>query len=271
MEFHNIALPDNTTYYQIKSEVDPVATLIFIHGFPFDHTIWSEQLKSLPPTIQGVAYDIRGFGSSSTSHHHFSIDLFAQDLLAFIKNKGFTNCILCGVSMGGYIALRAFEIFPEYIKGLVLSDTNCIGDSNEAKIKRFASVQEVLAEGKKQFTDDFIKNVFSEDTLQNKPDVVSFLHSVIENTSDKSVCATLIAMASRTSTSHVLPTVDVPVLIIRGVEDKLMTAEQADQLKNGIENSILIDIPLAGHLPNLETPEDFNKALNSYLIKHFSI
>lgn len=271
MENLTTTIGEENISYCIKSEAEPKQSVIFIHGFPFDKSIWNDQIASLPANVQGISYDIRGFGESTTRHHFFNIDLFAQDLLSFIESLSLKNCILCGISMGGYIALRAYEIAPDKIGGLILCDTNSSADGNEAKLKRFKSIQQIIDGGKQEFTETFIENVFSASTLKGNPQVVSFLRSVILNTSDETICATLLALASRTDTSHVLPQVNVPVLIIRGEEDKLMSQEQTDQLINGISQSEFINIKDSGHLPNLENPKDFNYALASFLTKKFQL
>lgn len=269
MEYLTTTIEGENISYALKSVANPVQTIVFIHGFPFDKSIWDDQLTSLSENFQGIAYDVRGFGESTTQHTFLSIDLFAKDLLAFLKSQSIESYILCGISMGGYIALRAYELAPESIKGLVLCDTNAVADGNEAKLKRLKSIQQVEDGGKEEFTESFIENVFSTSTLANKPGVVNFLRSVILNTSDETVCATLLAMASRTDTSHVLAEINVPVLIIRGEEDKLMSQEQTNQLTNHIEKSEFVSIKHSGHLPNLENTQDFNDALGSFLSKNF--
>jgi len=270
MEYQNIRTTHNSVFYRLKREVQPRATIIFIHGFPFNSSIWDNQMAELPWGIQGIAYDIRGYGESPTDHQFFSVDLFAYDLIDFIKVLGLQNCVLCGISMGGYIALRAFELAREQIAGLVLCDTNCTADTNATKIKRFASISKIVAGGKNDFTEAFLQDVFSGNTKVKNPQVVEFLRQVITNTSDQTICSSLLALASRTDTSESLAAMAVPVLIIRGEEDKLMSQEQTSQLIAGIADSEFVSIAQSGHLPNLENPKDFNRSLNAFLSKHFS-
>jgi pimeloyl-ACP methyl ester carboxylesterase len=255
--------------YLDKSPSGNTPAVIFIHGFPFNKTIWKSQLDGLPDSFRGIAYDIRGFGKSTTDHHFLSIDLFARDLLDFINELSITAPVLCGISMGGYIALRAFELAPHKIKGIVLADTNCVADGNEGKLKRFASIDQIQGGDKSGFVDSFVKNVFSDDTMDRHPDVVDRLKAVIHSIDNRTICAAQLALASRTDTSQVLKDIKVPTLVIRGEQDKLMSAEQTRQLTNGIHEASYVEIPDAGHLPNLETPDAFNKALNNFLLKHF--
>ncbi|WP_256011955.1 alpha/beta fold hydrolase [Desertivirga xinjiangensis] len=248
---------------------DPEVSVIFIHGFPFSGEMWRQQLDALPDQVQGIAYDIRGFGESETNHHFFSIDLFARDLLALMDHLAISKAVLCGISMGGYIALRFAELFPERVSGLILSDTNAVADSNEAKLKRFAIIEQVLAGGKEDFIAAFLKNVFSDATFGSNSSVVTNIEKVILSTQDTTICAALLALASRTDTTSILNRLDVPALIIRGAEDKLMTEAQALSLSDNIKFSDNVVIPNAGHLPNLENPGEFNHQLHHFLNKHF--
>lgn len=255
--------------YLLKPSDDPKVTIVFIHGFPFSSEIWRKQLESLGEKVQGIAYDIRGFGQSSTDHPFFSIDLFARDLCKFIEKLSLENVVLCGISMGGYIALRATEISPGLISGLILCDTNASSDPDEAKLKRFASIEEVLADGTGKFAENFIKNLFSDHTFRSDSTVPKFIYDIITNTLPQVVCSAQLALASRTDTTAALQDINVPVLIVKGADDRLMTQEQADVLHKSIKGSELEIIPNAGHLPNCEAPAVFNSKLKDYLIKHF--
>ncbi len=98
-------LNNNIVSYLVRPDSEGFYTIIYIHGFPFHKEMWSGQLLALTAGFTGIAYDVRGFGSSTTDHYFFSIDLFARDLIELIKQLNLKNVILCGLSMGGYIAL----------------------------------------------------------------------------------------------------------------------------------------------------------------------
>ncbi|WP_134089853.1 alpha/beta fold hydrolase [Olivibacter sp. XZL3] len=262
-----IRVGDISISYLLKDEVRPHKTVIFIHGFPFSKNMWHYQLEALPNGIRGIAVDVRGHGGSTSGHGYFSIDVFARDLIAFIEKLGLTKVVLCGISMGGYIALRALQIAPSRFYGMVLADTNAEADSNEAKIKRFDTIQSVLKYGRRTFAIGFVKNVFSASSLLSRPEEVELIRSSIRRNDVRSICATLLALASRTDTTDSLTSISFPCLIIRGSEDKLMTREQANALKEQIKFADLEEIDQCGHLPNLEAPEKFNQALIQYLAK----
>ncbi len=255
--------------YSIKHGINRRATVIFIHGFPFNSEMWLKQLEGLDKRVTGVAYDIRGFGGSTTNHRYLSIDLFAKDLLLLIRRLGQGPVILCGVSMGGYIALRTMQLSGGDVAGLILSDTNASADSNESKLNRFASIEAVLKEGVGNFAGNFIKKLFSKTTVEKKMNISAGIYSMIVRNSVETICSTQLALAARTDTSDFLPEIAVPTLIIRGSDDQLTTMDQARALHENIRNSDLVIIPDTGHLPNCEAPEHFNHIVNLFLEKHF--
>lgn len=257
------------TSVSLTTVLKPRATVVFIHGFPFNKDIWTQQLAELPDDIQGIAYDIRGHGRSTAGHGYFSVDLFAKDLLQLIKYLKLKKVILCGISMGGYIALRATELSPETISGLVLCDTHSLADSNESKLSRFASIGTIMDKGKEDFAEAFLKKLFSPETNQNRKQI-DFIRQVILQNKEKNICSALLALASRTDTTASLENIKVPTLIIRGEEDQIISDQQAEILHQHIKGSELNLIPMSGHLPNLDNPVRFNELLTGFLAKNFS-
>ncbi|RQP15798.1 MAG: alpha/beta fold hydrolase [Parapedobacter sp.] len=260
-----IRLGDISISYLLKESPAPEHTLVFIHGFPFNKNMWLPQLESLPPGVTGIALDVRGHGNSTIGHGFFSVDVFAKDLLAFLKKLSIEKSILCGVSMGGYIALRAYQIQPGAFSGMILSDTHSLADDNAAKLKRFDSIQSVLKNGRRPFSIGFVNNVFSQKSLLENRDAVDLIKSSIRRNTESSICATLLALASRTDTTDSLKDIAVPVLVVRGAEDKITTWEQAGILVSGISNAVYVEIAECGHLPNLENPETFNHEIDTFL------
>jgi len=265
----NVIMNGRDVFYLLKQSSQPKATIVFIHGFPFSSEMWRNQLEILPEEIEGFAFDIRGFGRSKTNHPFFSIDLFARDLFDFLDAVKVDKALLCGLSMGGYITLRAAQINKERIAGIILCDTNSVADSDESKLKRFSSIDLVAGGNKRDFALGFLKNIFCESTFENNPDAIQLIENIILNTSESTICAAQLALASRTDTSSVLQSLNIPALIIRGEQDKIMTPEQAKQLHSSLKESELLIVPHAGHMSNLENPSVFNTALLDFLSKHF--
>lgn len=256
----------NISYYIKKATETEEKTVIFLHGFPFNKNSWKLQLESLEDNVTGIAIDIRGHGLSTSGHGFFSIDVFAKDLEAFMDKLELEKAILCGVSMGGYIALRAYALFPHKIAGLILSDTHHRPDDNAGKQKRFDSIQAVLRYGRRPFAIAFIDNIFTKKTIQEGAYVVELIKSSIRRNSINSICATQLALASRMDSTDILPKIDVPVLLIRGAEDKITPKELMLEMHTKIKDSKYVEIPNTGHLPNLEAPLSFNREMNDFIL-----
>lgn len=239
--------------------------IIFIHGFPFNKSSWQPQMAFFQHTHRVIAYDIRGFGASTAGTEKASIQLFAYDLVKFMDGLNIEKAIVCGLSMGGYILLNAVQRFPDRFAALVLADTQCIADSEEARAKRQKSILDIEENGLQPFAEAFVKNVFSEKSLENKLDWVEKIQKIIVSTAVGTVTATLSALAGRAETCSLLSKIKVPTLIICGSEDKVTPVEQSEFLQKGIENSTLNIIEKAGHLSNLEQPAEFNKRLLAFI------
>ncbi len=262
-----IRIGDISISYYIKPALTPtpVKTIIFIHGFPFNKNTWRPQLESLADDVTGIAIDVRGHGNTTSGHGFFSIDVFAKDLVVFIKKMELGKVVLCGVSMGGYIALRTAELISENINGLILSDTHAKADDNKGKQKRFDSIQAILQYGRRPFAIGFVENILHPNTIQHRNDVVELIKSSIRRNSINSICATQLALASRTDTTASLSNIKVPVIVIRGAEDNVTPKAYMEELHQAITGSEYMEFEDCGHLPNLEAPEKFNNVMNTFL------
>ncbi len=259
-----ISIDDRNVSYLSTPGGTDVRTVVFIHGFPFHKYSWTEQLEALPSGIQGIAYDVRGFGESDAGHGFFSVDLFARDLHSFIAALGLRNVVLCGISMGGYIALRAIEQNAAPIAGLILCDTTSRPDTDEAKLARFAGIESIVAGEKEAYADKSIERLFAP-ANGSRPELTGPVRKMIIDTPDNVISSTLLALASRTDTTPLLDRLAIPVLIIHGEEDAIIRPEQAEALHKSIKGSALKRISGAGHLPPIEQPGVVNRVIAEFL------
>jgi 3-oxoadipate enol-lactonase len=239
--------------------------IIFIHGFPFNKSTWQPQIEFLKKSYRVIAYDIRGFGKSSLGDEVISIDLFATDLVKFMDALNIEKATVCGLSMGGYILMNAVSRFPERFDAIILSDTQCIADSEESKEKRYQTINQVEAKGLDEFAEAFVKNIFTKKSLEVKKDIVEEVKNIILKTSPKTITETLKALAQRRESCNLLKTVPVPALIICGKDDTVTPLSQSELMFNTMPNATLHSIDDAGHMSNLEQPEIFNEHINNFL------
>src|SRR5450759_5250165 len=254
---HIVSYTDNSKY--------GAPVIIFIHGFPFNNSMWNLQVESLLDYYRVITYDIRGFGNSDTGNEDFSIELFVKDLLSLMDALKIDKTMLCGLSMGGYIALNAVENYPGHFKALILSDTNCLADTPEAKEKRMNTIESIRKSGVEKYADESIKNLFAPESFKTKKEEIGEVREMIINTSEQSLVNTLIALSVRKETCSRLQEIKMPVLIMVGKEDKITPPSAAQLMHEKIKGSFLYIIEHAGHLSNMENPDEFNVQLEKFI------
>lgn len=239
--------------------------VIFLHGYPFDKTMWRSQIDFLQASNRVIAVDLRGFGASKDEETSLSIGLFADDLIKFMNALSIDKAMICGLSMGGYIALNAVHRFPSRFDALILCDTQCSADSKEAKEKRYKSIDEINANGVNAFNENFVKSVFYAGSLLNKKDIVEALRTVVYSNSQHIITMGLRTLADRSETCSTLSEIKIPTLILCGREDALIPLAKAEYMHANIQDSVLKVINHAGHVSNLEQAHEFNKHLCEFI------
>ena len=255
-----------TVVFEDTAEVD-LSPVVFIHAFPLSLEMWRPQLETLEGRARTIAYDIRGFGGSSPGDGQSPLEFFVDDLLALMDHLNIDKAALCGLSMGGYIALRAAERAPGRVSALVLCDTRSEGDGNEAKIKRALAIKSVKRNGAAAFAETFVQSAFAPKTLSGKPDLVAFAKKIIADTSPIGICGGLLALGGRTDTTAALGQIRVPTLILVGEHDALTPPSASQAMAKSISGAELHLIPGAGHMSNLENPGEFNLRLGDFLAR----
>jgi 3-oxoadipate enol-lactonase len=244
---------------------DDAPVIIFIHGFPLNKSMWNMQVEALKDNYRVIAYDIRGHGNSDPGIDDFFIELFVHDLLRFMEKLRIQKSILCGLSLGGYIALNAVLKYPDRFDGLILNDTQCIADTPEIKENRCTAIIRIKEKGVEQYADESIKKLFSPESFIKKKNAIAEVKEMIINTPKQTLCNTLHALAERKETCTRLQEINIPVLIMVGKEDKITPIAAAQQMHEKLSNSKLEIIQHAGHLSNLENPIAFNTHLVKFL------
>ncbi len=241
--------------------------VFFIHGMLFDHRTWRPQIDALGRRFRVVACDVRGHGRSGAGDGQYTYRMFVDDLVALLDHLRIERTVLCGLSMGGSIALRTIELHPERVRALVLCDTHSAPDSNHAKYWREQAIEEIKRNGLKVFADEFLRKVFRPATFLSTPEIIEAVRSTILATSPAAVCGALLAQAGRTDTTPALSGINVPVLLLAGEEDALTPPSVMLSMQEKIPRSELRIIPDAGHVSNLENPTVFNNYLEEFLNK----
>lgn len=240
--------------------------IVLVHGFPFSSEMWKVQMQMLQEkNLRVITYDLRGHGRSGAGDGQYTIELFVDDLIALLDHLKIAKTLLCGFSMGGYVALRAIERNPERFAALVLCDTMSAADSNEARLRRAASIKAIKEKGIGPFAEGFLKAVFTPQSFGTRAGTVDEIRKIILSNPVAGICGALLAMAGRTDTTEALAKIQVPTLVVVGEHDSVTPVAAAQAMNSKIPNSKLQVIAGAGHMSNLENPAAFNDGIAGFL------
>lgn len=259
-----ISVSDIAVSYIVQGP-ENAPSIVFIHGFPLNKSMWNKQIEALCNSYQTIAYDIRGHGNTDNGNVKFSIELFVSDLISFMDALNIDQTILCGLSMGGYIALNAIQNHPARFSALVLCDTNCTADIPAAVLKRMLAIDDIKVGTTGKYADVSLTKLFAAESFTKNIDAIALAREMIMTTSKQSLMGSLNALAVRKETCARLNEINVPVMILVGKEDIVTPPEAAKFMHENIKGSLLKIIDHAGHLSNMENPEEFNLQLKQFL------
>lgn len=240
-------------------------SIIFIHGFPFDHIMWNTQVDIFSKNHFCITYDNRGLGESEVGSGQFTMEMFVDDLETVVDTLKLDKPVLCALSMGGYISLRAMERFQNKFSALILCDTKSSADDNEGKLKRAAAIKQINCGDFENFTETFVTNCFGDKFVRENKSGFRKVVDRYKMNNPLGVKGCLLAMAGRTDTTESLSNINIPTLIICGSEDKLSTPNQMEKMAKQIPNSDFVLVKEAGHMTPIENPEVVNDAIQSFL------
>ena len=253
-----IPVNDGKLYYQLQGTGVPV---VFLHGVCLDHRMWEQQTHYFSRYFTCISIDLRGFGQSSVPVSDYS---FHEDINTILDSLHInTPVTFIALSMGGKAAINFALSYPARTKALVLADAAVDG----FVFKEF-NLRPVVEVAK-------IKGVDSANLLflhNSVFDVARKINSISDSVRqmvlsysgwqwmNKNPITTLVPEAI-----HQLDRVNVPVLIITGEKDISDFQQIAALLHKNIKQSIKKQIKGAGHLCNMEKPDEFNRMVKRFL------
>ncbi len=238
-----------------------MTTLLLIHAFPVDAGMWDDQISELGGDAHVLAPSLPGFGGSSGVGDVMTMDAAADFLVGELDRAGTEKAVVCGLSMGGYIAFSLWRNYRDRIAGLVLADTRAEPDDDAGKEKRRGLAEKVRAGGI-DVVADAPPPLLSENA---DPALWDRVKQMIRRQSPGAIAAAALGMAERPDSSPILGEIDVPTTVIVGGADTLTPPEMSETLAKGITGSELMTLEGAGHLSNLEDPEGFTRAVRDLL------
>lgn len=242
--------------------------VVFVHSFPLTSKMWNEQVNYFQKKYRVITYDTRGLGESCTDDNVYSMEKMVNDFFHILNNLKLLKVHAVGLSMGGYILLRAVLKDSERFHSLSLINTKADKDEDEVLLKRSSQVIKIKSGGR----DAYLKKLMPDLVSEENQDLYQRVTEIIMGNTDEGICGNLMALSTRINTINMINEINVPVCMISGTKDKINTSQSMDFLyekflQNSMKNTLtcILKMKNCGHLCNMEDPEQFNKFLGWFL------
>ena len=240
--------------------------LVFVHGALEDGRVWQPQIAALADEFTVVVWDEPGAGRSSDVPANFGLADYAYCLAALIDELALGPAHVAGLSWGGTVVQELYRHHSDLVATLILIDTYAgwKGSLSEEEVRaRVTGVRQILAAPPGGF-DSALPGLFAGD-----PPVqfLSLLEEMAADVRPQSMPTALRVMAAADQ-RDLLPRIAVPTLLIWGELDARSPLSVARQFEQAIDGAQLIVLPGAGHMSNLEQPEEFNTAVRGFCRAH---
>jgi len=234
-------------------------TVLLLHAFPLDRRMWRAVGDLLEQRARVFAPDLPGFGGSAEIPAAPSLDAWADLVEGWLDvASGRRPVVVCGLSMGGYLALRLADRHPRRLAALVLADTHAGADTDADRAARDQRIALVEERGVTALLDTLLPRLVGPTA---GPEVVAEVRRIAGDQTREAVTAALSAMRDRPDSTPTLRRVQVPALVVVGADDTLTPPSVARSTAETLPNGRLRLIPGAGHLSALEAPKAFAGAL----------
>lgn len=240
--------------------------LVFLHAFPLNHSMWEEQVAFLSKHFQMITMDLPGFGNSPLQKETSTMEDIAKSVLELlVELKVSDKCIFAGLSMGGYVLFQILKLAPEKIRGLAFISTKAGADTEQARDRRFKTIEVVERHGPDPLVDIMRPALLGKTTLATRPDVVSKVEGMIRSEKAPGINAALRGMAARPDSTAILSSIHVPALFLSGTEDTVIPTDEMEANAHLVPQADFRRIEAAGHLLNMEKPDEFNEQFSNFL------
>jgi 3-oxoadipate enol-lactonase len=240
--------------------------VVLIHGFPFSRSIWDAQTDVLAEKFCVLCPDLRGAGASSSPDGPYLMEVLAADVAALLDALGIERAAMAGHSMGGYVALAFARMFSERVTHLALVPSRLRDDtSQESKARQQLAERVEREESIEPVVEAYLPKLFAPQTLAKRPELVERGYALARGNSPAGAAGALRGMALRSSSEDIAGDLDLPMLMVAGARDQVVSMEEARAIARRFPKGRLAVCGESGHLPMLEEPELVTAALAEWL------
>jgi pimeloyl-ACP methyl ester carboxylesterase len=235
--------------------------LLLIHGWPLDATMWEPQGVSLGERVQVISPHLPGFGGSEAAGEVMTMAAAASRCVAALDGSGAERAVVCGLSMGGYVALELWRSRRDRVAGFVFANTRATPDDEAGKERRRLVAERLRNEG----SEFLVKEPGPLLSDQADEEQWERVRTIIAAQPAEAIAAAALGMAERPDSSADLPSIDVPTMVITSTGDTLIPPNQTTPMADAIPDAVLEVVEGAGHLSSMESPGEFTLLLERHL------
>lgn len=252
--------------------------VVAVHAFPLDGAMWRYQVEGLQEVARWIVPDLRGFGGSRSTEETptggalppaRTPALFADDLAKLLDYAEVDRAVLCGASMGGYVAFEFERRHRDRLFGLILCGTRADADSAAKIADRRKLAEETMQRGSEVVADAFSPKLLAKRTRDAHWHKEAEIVKTLRRQDPAAIAATSLGLGERADMTSRLGAVDVPTLVVSGEEDLLTPPDVMRAIADAIPGAEFVSISDAGHLAPFEQPDPVNAAIRRFLVERF--
>ena len=231
--------------------------IVFLHGVGSDKSVWAPQLAHFGRTRRAIAFDYPGYGDSDPAPEGTTRDDYAAAILAGMDSLEIESAHICGLSLGGVVAIAMHAAAPDRCRSLILADTFAVHPDGPGIYERSIAASadlRALAEARV----DFLLAPGALDDVRR--DVVETMASI--DPAAYRIGAEAVWLADQRQRAAAIA---VPTLVLCGAADKVTPPALSEELASLIPGAKLELIPGAGHIANLERPAEFDERVEEFI------
>jgi pimeloyl-ACP methyl ester carboxylesterase len=253
---------DTQLYYEVQGKGEP---LVLIHSGGFDSRMWDDQVEAFSE-YKVICFDVRGHGKSKAPTKPYAEQEDLHQLLKFLKIE---RAHVLGLSLGGRIAIDFAIAHPKMVASLIAVAPGLSGYPYSAQdsLEYIKVVYAIKKEDGSPAGEVWLKSPYNTPAMENSS-VAEKLRPIAVENSKSWLINPLFALPIFPPAAQRISEVQAPTLLVRGDQDVPTITKIVDLLAEGIPNAQKVVIPGAGHVVNMEKPEDFNRAVLDFLRHH---
>ena len=240
----------------------------FNNSLATDLSMWDDQVAALEPDFQIIRYDKRGHGASQVVREPYALDDLVGDVVAIWDSLGVRRSHIVGLSIGGRIGLRLAIDYPDRLLTAVISNTRADVPEPIKKLWE-ARIDTAQREGMAELANTTVERWCSSSFFGTNSAMLDKMRGMVSSTSVDGYIHGARALMGHDDLAR-LGDIGVACLFIAGRDDTSATADSMRDMSKAVRDARFVELAPAGHISNMEQPENYNEALRNFLLERAS-